>query len=252
MGDLDNKIAVVTGASRGIGRAIAVALSRDGAHVVLNYRKRRESVEETQSEINKIGGNSEIIQADISSYEEVKTLFEKTHLNHGRIDILVSNAAVPSQALFTADLPLEEWNRVIKVNLTGIFITNNCVLSFMRKQRSGVIINISSKLSRLDLPKTSVYSVAKAGVESLTRIISIEEARNGIRANVVAPGVIGVGMGPKFLGHMGDEGSTEFVKHKIPLERVGTSEEVANVVSFLCSNRASYITGEVIDVSGGL
>jgi NAD(P)-dependent dehydrogenase (short-subunit alcohol dehydrogenase family) len=240
---LNGKAALVTGSSRGIGRAIAVELARQGAVVAINYRSDREAAEAAVREITSAGGRAICVQADVCDAGEVRGLMHGVSDKLGGLHILVNNVG---EFFFSslAQTTRESWDRVLNSNLGSVFILCKAVLPLMRKVGGGSIINIG--LSPVDrvrgAPNVSVYSIAKTGVLILTRSLAVEEARNGIRINCVSPGLID-------NGHLPPEQKT-WMEKRVPMGRLGTSEEVAQAVSFLVSDRAAYISGANLAVAG--
>lgn len=242
--NLKQKVAIVTGASRGIGRAIAFALASEGATVVANYARSSAAAEEAIAEITGAGGNAIALQADVSRAEDVETLIEQTKEQFGRIDVLVNNAGITRDTLLLRMKP-EDWQAVIDLNLTGVFLCTKAASKYMLKQRSGRIINIASVSGQMGNPGQANYSAAKAGVIGLTKTAAKEFASRGITVNAVAPGFIETDM-------TSDLKADEILKY-IPLGRYGKAEEVAGMVRFLAGDQAAaYITGQVFNVDGGM
>ncbi len=241
---LKDKVAVVTGASRGIGKAAALALASQGAKVVVNFARSNEAAEATVKEIMDIGGEAIALQADVSQSEQVDHLFKTTLDKFGRIDVLVNNAGITKDTLLLR-MKLEQWQAVIDLNLTGVFLCTKAVSKTMLKQRSGRIINIASVAGQMGNPGQANYSAAKAGVIGFTKTVAKELANRGITVNAVAPGFIETDM-------TNDLKSDEIIKF-IPLGRYGKPEEVAGTIRFLASDpAAAYITGQVFNVDGGM
>lgn len=241
---LRDQVAIVTGASRGIGRAIALALASEGAKVVVNYARSSTAAEEIVAEITNAGGEAMALQADVSQADQVETLISETQKKWGRIDVLVNNAGITRDTLLLRMKP-EDWQAVIDLNLTGVFLCTRAVSKLMLKQRAGRIINIASVAGQMGNPGQANYSAAKAGVIGFTKTIAKEFASRGITVNAVAPGFITTDM-------THDLKSEEILKF-IPLGRYGQPEEVAGLVKFLAADAAAaYITGQVINVDGGM
>ena len=241
---IEGQIAIVTGASRGIGRAIALALAAEGAKVVVNYARSSAAAEEVIEEIAATGGEVIALQADVSQAVEVESLIQQTIEKFGRVDILVNNAGITRDTLLLRMKP-EEWQAVIDLNLTGVFLCTRAVSKLMLKQRSGRIINIASVAGQMGNPGQANYSAAKAGVIGFTKTIAKELASRGITVNAVAPGFIETDM-------TSDLKADEILKF-IPLGRYGKPEEVAGMVRFLAADpAAAYITGQVFNVDGGM
>lgn len=241
---LKDQVAIVTGASRGIGKAAALALANQGAKVVVNYARSSDAAETTVQEIINAGGEAIAIQADVSQGAEVDNLVKATQGKFGRIDVLVNNAGITKDTLLLRMKP-EQWQAVIDLNLTGVFLCTKAVSKTMLKQRSGRIINIASVAGQMGNPGQANYSAAKAGVIGFTKTVAKELANRSITVNAVAPGFIETDM-------TNDLKSDEIIKF-IPLGRYGKPEEVAGTIRFLASDpAAAYITGQVFNVDGGM
>ncbi|RKD32888.1 3-oxoacyl-[acyl-carrier-protein] reductase [Lacrimispora algidixylanolytica] len=243
---LDGKIAVVTGASRGIGRAIACKLAMQGATVVVNYNGSEEKAQEAVKEIEAKGGKAEAIQCNVSDYESAGAFFESVIKKYGKLDILVNNAGITRDNLLMK-MSEDEFDAVIHTNLKGVFNCMKHVSRQMIKQRGGRIINLSSVSGVLGNAGQANYCAAKAGVIGITKSFAREAASRGITVNAVAPGFIQTDM---------TEVLTDSVKaatlEQIPLKQFGTSEDIAEAVAFLASEQARYITGQVLCVDGGM
>jgi 3-oxoacyl-[acyl-carrier protein] reductase len=244
--NLNGQVALVTGASRGIGRAIALALSRAGAYVVINYRGNQEAAESTLVELNRTGGRGELCRFDVSVETQVDAAVKKIVDGQGKIDILVNNAGITSDALLIR-IKTEEWDRVVGTNLRGTILCTKSVCRFMIRQRYGRIVNLSSVVGQTGNVGQSVYAATKAGILGFTKSIAREIAARGVTVNAVAPGFIETEM----TANLSPQIQEEFLR-SIPLGRFGTSEEVAQLVVFLTGPGAAYITGQVIGVNGGL
>ena len=247
MGFLENQVALVTGASRGIGRAIAVALASEGAKVVVNYASSASAAEAVVAEINSLGNGSEAIAvpADVSKEAEVDSLIKSAIDKWGRVDVLVNNAGITRDTLLLR-MKLEDWQSVIDLNLTGVFLTSRAIAKIMLKQKSGRIINIASVSGLMGNAGQGNYSAAKAGVIGFTKTVAKELASRGITVNAVAPGFIATDM-------TADLKNTEEILKFIPLGRYGQPEEIAGMVRFLAADpAAAYITGQVFNVDGGM
>lgn len=241
---LTDKVALVTGASRGIGKAIALALAAEGAKVVVNYARSGEAAEAVVQEIVAGGGEAIALQADVSQEDQVENLVKATQEKFGRIDVLVNNAGITKDTLLLRMKPAD-WSAVIDLNLTGVYLCTRAVSKLMLKQRSGRIVNISSIVGEMGNPGQANYAAAKAGVIGFTKAVAKEVASRGITVNAVAPGFIETDM----THGIDSEGLLKF----IPLSRLGQADEVAGTVRFLAADPAAgYITGQVINVDGGM
>ncbi|MBD1924588.1 3-oxoacyl-[acyl-carrier-protein] reductase [Microcoleus sp. FACHB-831] len=241
---LRGQVAIVTGASRGIGQAVALALAAEGANLVVNYASSSAAAEKVVNEIIEGGGNAIALQADVSKADQVDALIAAAMEKWGRVDILVNNAGITRDTLLLRMKP-EDWQAVIDLNLTGVFLCTRAASKIMLKQRAGRIINISSVAGQMGNPGQANYSAAKAGVIGFTKTVAKELASRGITVNAVAPGFIATDM---TMGLKSDE-----ILKFIPLGRYGQAEEVAGLVRFLAADAAAaYITGQVINVDGGM
>jgi 3-oxoacyl-[acyl-carrier protein] reductase len=242
---LEGQVALVTGASRGIGRAVALALAVAGAKVVVNYARSSTAAEEIVAHITAEGGQALALQADVAQAEQVDALISRTLETFGRIDILVNNAGITRDTLLLR-MKLEDWQAVIDLNLTGVFLCTKAVAKGMLKQRSGRIINIASVAGQMGNPGQANYSAAKAGVIGFTKTVAKEMASRGVTVNAVAPGFIETDM-------TGDLPNTEEILKFIPLGRFGKPDDIAGMVRFLAADpAAAYITGQVFNVDGGM
>lgn len=240
---LPMEVALVTGGSRGIGRAICLELAKKGLYVIVNFLSNQEAAEETLELIHQAGGRGETVCFDVADQAGTEKSLEALLTRHEAIDILVNNAGVAADGLFVL-MSSEEWARVLNTSLQGFYNVTQPVLKKMVTRNQGVIVIISSVSARLGHRGQTNYSAAKAGLEGACRSLASEVARLGIRVNVVAPGIIETEMIQDIPKAM--------IKQIIPMGRVGLPEEVAKVVRFLCFEDASYITGQVISVNGGM
>lgn len=243
---LTNKTAVVTGASRGIGRSIAIDLAKSGANVVVNYSGNEAKANEVIDEIKALGQQAFAVKADVSNAEEVQSMMKQAIDTFGSIDILVNNAGITKDNLLMR-MKENEWDDVININLKGVFNCTKAVTRQMMKQRSGRIINLASVVGVCGNPGQANYVAAKAGVIGLTKTTAKELATRHITVNAVAPGFISTDMTDK----LDENVQTEMLK-QIPLARFGAPEDISNVVVFLASEGAGYITGQTIQVDGGM
>jgi 3-oxoacyl-[acyl-carrier protein] reductase len=241
---LAGKVAIVTGASRGIGRAIALELADFGAKVVVNYASSSSAADELVAQIISEGGEAIAIAADVSKPEQIDALVKTVMDQWGRIDVLVNNAGITRDTVMLR-MKLEDWQAVIDTNLTGVFSCTRAVSKIMLKQKSGRIINIASVAGQIGNPGQASYSASKAGVLGFTRTVAKELSSRGITVNAVAPGFVATDM----TTDLNTEGLLQF----IPLGRLGKPEEVAGMVRFLAADpAAAYITGQTFNVDGGM
>lgn len=246
MMEYNEKLAIVTGGSTGIGRAIAIYLAENGANVVINYSSNDEAAREVQQVIIDNGGRAVLKKCDVSSFEETKTMIQDIKKEWGRIDILVNNAGITKDNLLMR-MKEEEFDNVLEVNLKGTFNCIKHVSRIMMKQRYGRIINVSSVVGLMGNMGQCNYAASKAGILGLTKAAARELAPRGVTVNAVAPGLIDTKMTEKLSDEMKDMMLTN-----IPLKKLGTPENVAHAVGFLASDKAAYITGQVISIDGGL
>jgi 3-oxoacyl-[acyl-carrier protein] reductase len=242
----ESRIAFVTGASRGIGRAIAVALANDGHRVAFCYGGDETGAKETQAAIEELGRDALVLQADVADTAAVDRAFAEIESTWGPVHILVNNAGIARDGLI-ARMTDEQWDVVVQTNLTGAFHTIRRATRGMMKSRYGRIVNVSSASGQLGAPGQANYAAAKAGLVGLTRSVARELASRNVTCNVVAPGPIVTAM----TESMPDDWRA-WAEGAVPLGRLGTTEECAAVVAFLCSEAAGYVTGALVPVDGGL
>ncbi|ABR33255.1 3-oxoacyl-[acyl-carrier-protein] reductase [Clostridium beijerinckii] len=243
---LKGKCAIVTGASRGIGKAIALKLASLGANIVLNYRSNEKEALEVENEIKGMGVETLCVKGDISKSEEVDNLINSAKEKFGTIDIMVNNAGITKDALIIR-MKEEDFDNVIDVNLKGVFNCLKAITPIMMKQKHGKIINLSSVVGITGNAGQVNYSASKAGVIGMTKSLAREVGSRGINVNAVAPGYIETDMTEALADKYKEE-----MKKTIPLKRLGKASDVANVVAFLASESADYVTGQVIQVDGGM
>ena len=243
---LEGKIALVTGASRGIGRQIAKTLAAKGAFVIVNYNGSAAKAEEVVKEIQAAGGNGQAVQCNVSDFESCKEMLDAVVKEHGRLDILVNNAGITRDNLLMK-MSEEDFDAVIQTNLKGVFNCTRHIARQMLKQKSGRIINISSVSGVLGNAGQANYCAAKAGVIGLTKSAAKELASRNITVNAVAPGWIETDMTKNL-----SDAARERMLSAIPLKKPGTAKQVAGVIAFLASEDADYITGQVLQVDGGM
>lgn len=243
---LSGKVSLVTGASRGIGKAIALALAREGAKVAVNYNKNLEEAQEVEKSIHAMDREALTIRADVSKSEQVEQMIQSVRSNLGEIDILVNNAGIATRGK-VEEITEEEWDEVLNINLKGTFLCSKAVIPNMKERKSGVIVNISSIAAKIGgINSAASYSVSKAGISCLTIQMAKELLSYNIRVNAVAPGGIDTSM----LDIYGPQGRDILAK-STPMG-LGRPEDVAEAVVFLASENARYITGEILDVNGGV
>lgn len=243
---LENKVALVTGAGRGIGRAIAIALAKEGAEVVVNYNGSEERAKEVKQTIEENGGKASIYKCNVSDFEACEAMIKDIVKEHGRLDILVNNAGITKDGLIMK-MKEEDFDSVLNVNLKGTFNTIRHSARQMLRQKSGKIINISSVSGILGNAGQANYAASKAGVIGLTKTMARELGSRGITVNAIAPGFVDTEM----TGVLSEE-IRENACRQIILGRFGKPEDIANVAVFLASDKANYITGQVISVDGGM
>ena len=238
-----NKVIIVTGASKGIGREIAKQLAKEGNIIIANYNNSEQQAIELQEELNRDNFNIEIYKADVSKREEVKGMINFVLNKYKRIDVLINNAGISEFKLFTDETD-EDWNRVINTNLYSVFCTTQEVLGNMIHNKNGCIINISSIWGMVGASCETIYSISKAGVDALTKSLAKELGPSNIRVNSIAPGIIDTNMNKRLT-----EETIEEIKADIPLGRIGKTEDIAKCVKWLIEDE--YTTGQIISINGG-
>jgi 3-oxoacyl-[acyl-carrier protein] reductase len=242
----NKKTAVVTGGSRGIGRAVCLELAKEGFNLVINYAGNHQAADETRRACEEMGAEVLLVQGDVSSFEDCKALFEAAVEKFGRVDILVNNAGITRDNLILR-MSEQDFDRVIQVNLKGTWNCLKQVSRIMVKQRYGRIINLTSVVGVMGNAGQTNYAASKAGVIGMTKSLARELASRGVTVNAVAPGYIDTDMTASLSDQI-----KESVKRAIPLQRLGQAEDVAAVIAFLAGDKADYITGQVIHVDGGI
>lgn len=244
---LDDRVALVTGGSRGIGQAIAIELAAAGARVVLTYRGGAQGAQETEKRIAEAGGTARAAQCDVADLAAVEALVKQTTADFGRLDIVVNNAGITADQLIMRMKP-EEFDSVVATNLRGCWnVCKAATRALLKARETGRIINLSSVVAQMGNPGQSNYAATKGGIEALTRSLAKELGSRGITVNAVAPGFIDTAMTAELADEVRDR-----LLEQIPVGRLGSVEDVARVVRFLASDAAGYITGQVIHVNGGL
>lgn len=240
------QIAFITGATRGIGKQIAITLAKEGYNIAINYRKENEELKETKEQIESNNVECLAVQGDVSNFEDTEKMVKQIIEKYGKIDVLVNNAGITKDMLLMR-MKKEDFENVIDVNLVGTFNITKNVIPYMMKQKSGRIINISSVVGVSGNAGQTNYSASKAGIIGFTKSLAKEVGSRNILVNAVAPGFIETQMTENLKEEMKQE-----ISKTIPLKRMGKAEDVANVVKFLASPDSSYITGQVINIDGGM
>lgn len=246
----DQKVALVTGGSRGIGRAIVELLAGRGYRVMLTYIRSEAQAKEIVTAVSASGGQAEAMRADVSDARTAANVVQNVIDAWGQIDVLVNNAGTHLPGVTIADTPAAEWDRIMQTNLYGPFHLVQAVLPHMRARGSGNIVNVSSNVTQRFPAGYGAYTVSKSALDTFTRILSKEEGPNGIRINAVAPGPIRTDMLAEALGGLDSEKAAAFTA-SVPLRRAGEPREIAEAVAFLISDAASYVTGQIMYVNGG-
>ena len=242
----EKQVVFVTGGSRGIGKAIALKYAENGYNVVINYVSENTNIDELKDEFDKYSIESLIVKADVSKAEEVENAVKQAIEKFGKIDVLVNNAGITRDKLLMR-MKEEDFDKVIEINLKGTFLVTKAVTPYMMKRRNGRIVNLSSVVGVTGNAGQSNYSASKAGIIGFTKSVAKELASRDIRANAVAPGFIDTDM----TNVLSDDVKAN-INAQIPMKRMGTAREIANVVYFLGSEESSYITGQVINIDGGM
>ena len=242
----ENRVALITGATRGIGKEIALELAESGFAIAVNYRSEHKGMDDWKKEIEKNGVRCEFVKADVANFEECESMVKETIEKFGKIDILINNAGITKDGLIMR-MKKEDFEAVLDVNLTGTFNVTRNVIPYMLKQKSGRIINLSSVVGIVGNAGQTNYSASKAGIIGFTKSLAKEVASRNILVNAIAPGFIDTDM-TNVLSDVVKEG----INAQIPLKRMGTPREVARIVKFLSSEDSSYVTGQVINVDGGM
>lgn len=241
-----NKVALVTGAARGIGKQIAITLAKSGFDVSINYRSESDELENLKNEIEKLGVKVALVQGDVSKFEDAENIVKETINQLGKIDVLVNNAGITKDGLLMR-MSKDDFEKVIDINLIGTFNVTKNVIPYMVKQKFGRIINISSVVGVVGNAGQTNYSASKAGIIGFTKSLAKEVASRNILVNAVAPGFIETDMTSVLSDNI-----KENINNQIPLGKMGKAEDVAKVVKFLSSEDSSYITGQIINVDGGM
>lgn len=240
-----DKIVMITGGSRGLGKTLALTFAKKGANVIINYVKETKQAEEVVNEIKAMGQESLAIRADVADYKQVEQMVQQILQKYGRIDILINNAGSFKDSLIR-NMEKDVWDEIIDVNLNGVFNCTRAVINSMRERKYGKIINITSVQGQTGTIGASNYVAAKAGVIGFTKAVAREVARNGITANAVSLGFINTGM----LQRLSEEIQNKILL-QIPMGKFGDPEDVAKIICFLACDDSNYITGQVINVNGG-
>jgi len=246
MGKLDGKIALITGASRGIGRGIALEFAREGAQIAVNFRRDAAAADATVRAIEELGSTARTFQADVSEWGAVQSMVAAVLAHFGRLDIVVANSGIASRVMSVWDMDVEHWHKVIGINLHGVFYTCKATAKHLVDRRQGTIILISSIGADQCAAMGAPYYVAKAGVNALTKSLAKECAPAGVRVNCIAPGLISTDMGDRLINFYGDT-----ILSSIPLGRPGQPEDVGKAAVYLASDDASFVTGKILRIDGG-
>ena len=240
------KTVLITGASRGIGKAIAIKFAKENYRVLICYKSNDNAARETENEILSFGGICSLYKCDISKEEDIKEMFSKIESEGNNVDILINNAGIALFKLFT-DTTKEEWDNIFSTNVTGAYLCSRYALSSMIRRKEGKIINISSMWGEVGASCEVAYSASKAALIGLTKALAKELAPSNIQVNCISPGMINTEMN----SHLSEE-DIEAIREEIPLMKIGEGEDIANTALFLASDNANYITGQIISVNGGM
>jgi 3-oxoacyl-[acyl-carrier protein] reductase len=246
MGKLHGKIALITGSSRGIGRGIALEFAREGAHIVVNYRRDAAAADATVHAVQELGGSALALPADVSEWGAVEAMVEQALRHFGHLDIVVANSGIASRVAPLWDLDVDHWHKVININLHGVFYTCRATVGHLVQRKSGNVILISSIGADACGPMGAPYYVAKAGVNALTKSLAKECAPAGVRVNCIAPGLVATDMGDRMMKFYGDA-----LLAGIPLGRAGEPEDIGKAAVYLASDDSSFVTGKILRVDGG-
>lgn len=246
MNTLCGKVVLITGAAKGIGKAIALKFAKEGASVIINYRKSHEEAEKVKKDIEELGGYAFLLQGDVSSYETCSNMIKTVMEKFGKIDILINNAAVSQIGIFL-DYTEESFDNIINTNLKGVFNITHNAIKYMLPRKQGSIINISSMWGEVGASCEVLYSASKGGINAFTKALGKELAPSNIRVNAISPGVIDTSMN----SWLTEEEREELIS-EIPMMRMGLPEEIANLAVFLASDECAYMTGQILRVDGGL
>jgi len=249
--ELKGKLSIVTGGSRGIGRGISEALAELGSDLAIVYRKKREEFEKFKISLKHLDIKVKGFQLDVTNFEKVNETFKEIYDNFGSIDILVNCAGRASSTSSVKKVSIKEWQTVIGLDLNAAFYCSKAALEYMHKKKGGHIINISSIVGTTCHAGSSSYAAAKAGLEAFTKVLAREEARNGIRVNAIAPGLIKTDMSEQMCRMYGEERLKE-VMESIPLGKFGEPRDIGNMVAYLVSSKGDYITGQILGIDGGM
>lgn len=252
-GKFDGKVSLITGGTSGIGRATAIAFANESAKVVLTGRREEEGQNVVDS-IKQTGGEATFFRADASQEKDIKVTIEKTIETYGRLDYAFNNAGIESSPTPLHEQPLDKFDQLMAINVRGVFLLMKYEIVQMLQQGGGVIVNNSSAAGLIGYPGIAPYSASKHAVMGLTKSAALDYAKHGIRINAVNPGFIYTGMTERFAANSGADADaiTQQLANSVPMGRMGSSEEIASTVLFLCSEAAAYITGQSLVVDGGM